>query len=352
MRTRLILSIALLAISLPAQWITGVYSAGNSVLPISKIPWSKYTHVIHFAAAPGVDAASGIGNATVELHYLTRAEIAQFVGSRPPGKKAIVCIKDNDQHLDAFAQNTAPGMIGAFVRNIAQFVNAGGYDGVDLDWEARVSTRQYSQLLSLLRAAMANKVIMADMGNWGGLESVASASQSVLDQINIGCYDMDAPGNGHSWYNAPLLQAGNGSAMTCDWRVNAFTQAGVSPARISVGLPFYGRRWHGVTQALVKGKFTASTVFYNQLVTDKTRWLPENQFYDSRYKSNYLSIPSLQEFDSYTGPQAIRDAVFWSKTRGFGGVLAFTLEYEYLPRETGDARYPLSTALHAAMSNR
>jgi chitinase len=349
MKNRLILALTLLAISLPAQWITGFYSAGNDVLPVAKIPWSKYTHVVHFAAAPGVDVG-GNGNGTVELHYLTRSEIAQFVGSRPPGKKAIVCIKDNDQHLDAFPQNTAPGMIGTFVRNIALFVNSSGYDGVDLDWEGRVNVRQYTQLIALLRAAMPAKVILADMGNWDGLENVASASQSVLDQVNLMCYDMDAPGNGHSWYNAALFQAGNSGVLTCDWRVNAFTKAGVAPAKIGLGLPFYGRRWHEVTQALVRGRFTVSTVFYNQLVTDRARWRPENQFYDSRYKSDYLSIPALKEFDSYTGPQAIRDAAFWIKSKGLGGVMAFTLEYEYLPGEIGDGRYPLSTALNKAMS--
>src|SRR5207302_1607376 len=60
------------------QWITGFFSARNGVLPVSNIPWSKYTHLAHFAAAPGVDG-SGNGNGTVELHYLTTTEISQIV---------------------------------------------------------------------------------------------------------------------------------------------------------------------------------------------------------------------------------------------------------------------------------
>src|SRR6202035_3275067 len=120
---------------------------------------------------------------------------------------------------------------------------------------------------------------------------------------------------------------------------------------ISIGLPFYGRRWQGVTKALVNGSFSASTVLYNQLVTDVKRWQPQFRFYDSGYKSNYLSIPSMNEFDSYTGLEEIRDAASWIRTHGFGGAMTFSLHYEYLSGETGDGRYPLSTALYNALSS-
>jgi hypothetical protein len=57
----------LLSIGLYGQWITD--SAQNRVLPISNIPWDKYTHIIHFAAAPNSDG-------TIALHYLRRLRSA------------------------------------------------------------------------------------------------------------------------------------------------------------------------------------------------------------------------------------------------------------------------------------
>jgi len=329
--------LALLPVGLHGQWISGYYSSQNGVLPASKIPWTKYTHIIHFAAAPG--------NGTVELHYLSQADIKALIAARPAGKQVLVCIKDDDSHLDAFAQSTSPAMITTFVSNIVNFVNTNQYDGVDIDWEQNVNVTQYNDLLTRLRKAMPAKVITMAAGNWGSLDSVAGASYSQLDQINLMCYDMDAAGNGFSWYNDALLQSGNTSVSTCDWRARPFTNAGVPAVKIGVGIPFYGRRWPGVTHALVSGNFNPSTVLYRDLVNDGTRWQPQYQFYDSIYKSDYLSILSLNEFTSYNGTQSIKDAVTWQKSQGFGGFMTFTVEYEYLSGQVGDARYPLSTTL-------
>src|SRR6476620_6110438 len=88
------------------QWISGVFTAQNGVLPVSSIPWNKYTHIIHFAAAPGLDSM-GNGNATVSSYYISQAEIRELIASRPAGKKVLLCLKDNDANRNAFSQSTA-----------------------------------------------------------------------------------------------------------------------------------------------------------------------------------------------------------------------------------------------------
>src|SRR5262249_48597976 len=112
---------------------------------------------------------------------------------------------------------------------------------------------------------------------------------------------------------------------------------------------FYGRRWSGVTHALVDGNFNASTVLYRDLATDSSRWQSQYQGYDTTYKANYLSIPGMNEFDSYNGPEFIKDAVAWQRSQGFGGFMTFTMDYEFIPSQSGDAAHPLSTALAAAV---
>jgi hypothetical protein len=83
-------------------------------------------------------------------------------------------------------------------------------------------------------------------------------------------------------------------------------------------------------------------------MTDTTRWQSQYQQYDTLYKSNYLSIPSLNEFDSYNGTQFMGDVAAWQRSNGFGGFMTFAISSEYISSQTGDARYPLSTALYNA----
>src|SRR6266568_4587336 len=148
-------------------WITGYYSAGNTALPVSQIPWAKYTHVIHFAASTD-------GNGNVIPYYLKQSEINLITQSNPPGTKVLVAIKDNDNNLNYFPQSTSPSLIGAFVNSIVNFVNNNKYDGVDIDWEKNVNATQFDNLLTQLRAAMPNKVIT--MAGNPGTAAVAGAS--------------------------------------------------------------------------------------------------------------------------------------------------------------------------------
>lgn len=321
------------------QWVTSYYETGNGVLPITAIPWSKYTHIVHFCA-------STPGDGTVSLEYMTQSEINNLVAARPPGEKVLACIKDRDSNYNALPQSSAPARIAAFVNNIAAFVRANGYDGVDIDWEKNVNTTQFIDLITRLRAAMPDKLITM-AGNPNNAAG-AGGSHAFFDQVNVMCYDFDwdLP---YAWYVGALLQGGRSDVYTCDWDIAKFTSAGVPAAKIGVGMPFYGRRWTGATQALQPATFNyGNTVFYRNLIADSLRWQPEHRFYDTRFKANYLSIPALNEFVSYTGPEFIRDAVAWQKAMGFGGLMTYSLYYEYLPNEPGDAAYPLSSALYAA----
>ena len=336
-----LLALAASAVLSAQPWISGYYSAQNGRLPAYKIAWDKYTHVIHFAA-------STPGDGTVSMHYLTAADINALITARPPGKKVLVAIKDNDFNLSqSFAQSTTSTKIDAFVQNIVSFVNTHGYDGVDLDWEKNVNVTQFNSLLTKLRAALPNSEITmaANPGN----SQVAADSQSHLNQVNVMCYDFDW-GSPVAWYVGALLN-GTDSRQACDWDIAQFTSKGVSAGKIGVGMPFYGRRWPGATQPGQSANWNnVSWFYYSDLVNDATRWQDANKFFDSAYVANYLSVPSLNEFDSYTGPAFLQEAQRWQQARGFGGFMTFTMEYEYLGAQSGNAAYPLSTALYSAVN--
>jgi Glycosyl hydrolases family 18/Concanavalin A-like lectin/glucanases superfamily/Bacterial Ig domain/Putative Ig domain len=361
--------ILLSSVGLYGQWITGYYAPGGGPTgePVSAIPWNKYTHMQFWAAG-----AANTNDGKVCLGYLTQTDINNFLANKPAGKKALVTLTEQNAGATApdnrtcgggstWAAVTGPGTISAFVQNIVNFVNQvgqnnGGFDGVDLDWESGLDMTNYTQLVDLinrLRAAMPTKVITMYVFP-GPPTATAAAAQSSLDQVNVGCYD-DGNFATWSWYNGPLYTAVVNNGSSCNDTMfqqghdNGAVAAGVARSKIGVGIPFYGYRWSGCTQAMVSGCTRQNYFSYGLLVGDTTRWQSQYQRYDSTYKSNYLSIPGLNEFDTYNGVEFMTDVAAWAKSNGFGGFMTFGQHDEYVSNQTGDARYPLSTALYSAV---
>ncbi len=325
------------------SWMTTYYEAGsgqNGFMPTSALPWDKYTHIIHMAA-------STMGDGNVNLYYLTQAKIDDFIKSRPAGKKALVAIIDNYQDFSLLPKSASPANIDHFVTSIVDLVVNNGYDGVDLDWEKNVNATQLDALIRKLRSEPRMQGKLITLAANPVHASVAVADAANLDQVNVMCYDFDYDMPNTAWYGGALRSAGNTAVHTCEWKMNYFTSAGFPRAKLGVGIPFYGRKWPGVTQAGQASSFSNTRSFrYHSLVTDPTLWKPEYMHYDEVYGSDYLSIPDPPQFVSFNGPHFIKDAVAWQKTQGFGGMMTYSVEYDYLPDQTGDARYPLTSATY------
>ncbi len=344
---------ALLASSAYGQWISAYYPAQNGIESISQIPWSKVTHVIHFAAAPGV--TSGSADGTVSLYYVTTGEASLINSTKPAGKKVLLCIKDNDSSTSAFSQATASGLRSTFISNIVALVNTYGYDGIDIDWEDNIDVTNYEKFLVALRAALPSpKIISLAVINATGVSTVAADEQSIVDQINVECYDMnsepggeDCEGTDCSWFNSAILSAGDAWKRTASQLVGVFTAAGVIPAKIGIGIPFFEAE-QSVSGPLVNGDYTITVLSYNSMVTNSALWTAANTFYSSTYEAEYL-VTSAPLFVSYTGNRGIGNYVAWMKSRGFGGMMTFDLAYEFNASSSGDDQYPLSSTLFSTL---
>jgi GH18 family chitinase len=330
----------LLAIqSLSAQWVVGFYTVGMGQ-PISEVPWNKITHLNLCCAAAGA-------NGSLSENWLTPSSYSQLRSmAQAANVKIIVSIGDQGVPTNYFPSNTTPGMVSTFANSIAAYINANGFDGVDLDWESNVNASQYIDLMAKVRAAMPNKLVMMDVGNWGGLDSVAAASHRNVDQLNVMCYDM-AAGNGFSWHNAAVLQAGDPGVMTCDWRMRAFTNAGVPASKLGVGIPAYGYVWNGTTQPRSSGGSMDGTQYwYSQILGNPTWWNGGlNKRWNSTNRADYLSVGSTNQFVTYNDTGSVHEIVSWGKSQGFGGYMVLFLYQEYMAGASGDARSPITTAL-------
>jgi chitinase len=361
--------LAIFPAELCAQWITGFYQPGGGPTgePVSAIPWAKYTHMQLWSAG-----AANTNDGRVCLGYLAQADINSFLAGKPVGKKALVVIADATAGShgadgitcgggNTWVIDTSPAAIGFFVQNIVDFVNQtgqsnGGFDGVDLDWESSINSSNYTQYVELirrLRAAMPGKVINIDVFP-GGPTAAAAAAQASLDQVNVMCYDA---GNyaSWSWHNGPIYNPVVNNGTSCSEKMfqsgrdNGAVTAGVSRAKIGVGIPFYGYRWSGCTQPMMNGCTRQKYFSYGILAGDATRWQSQYQHYDTTNKSNYLSIPGLNEFDTFNGVEFMSDVAAWARANGFGGFMTFGQHDEYVSSASGDPCYPLSTALYNAV---
>jgi len=329
----------------PSIWRSGFYTDGAGQ-PISEVPWNKLTHLYLCCAAPATAPPFFTQNWLTPSNYPTLMSTAHA-----NNVKVLLSIIDLSGAF--YPTATTPGNVDTFVATIVNYVNTNGFDGVDLDWENSIIESQYVTFISKLRTALPTELITMDVGEWGGMPSVAASAHPNLDKINVMCYDM-ASYSGVSWYNDAIHNNGTASLASCEARVGAFTtpSVGVPNSQIIVGIPAYGYVWNGTTVAGVAGATFNSTQYaYNQIVTNATWWNGgANKNWDNVYGSDYLSVTSTNQFLTYNDSDSVSYIVNWGNSQGYGGYYILFLYQEYMSSLSGDAKYPLTAALYAALS--
>ncbi len=366
-RARSGLCFCLLALALPAvaQWRTGYFMQREAgAQTAATIPWSKYTHVIHYALQPAFN--NGVCTLDSSNGQLTAANIKEFVeAAHAVGVKAIIGIMEDASH-QAITSCTSPGSIVEFTTRIADFAARNQYDGVDIAWETGVSAPQYEDLIRRMRTAMpsASLSVRVRMDQ----RYSTAAVQDDLDQINIIAYDLDSTDLSgapltHAWYNSATLQGTNTQDLAIDVLWRDFVSAGNAANKLGIGVPFYGR----LKQACLDsshiiglsdpnqtwlGDVSKQIIPYRDFV-NSAYWNSGTRIWDDLRQSQYIRYQggdcSTDAFIPFTGPEQLQAVVDQIKKASLGGIVTFGLPYEYMPAQVGDARYPLSAALYAAL---
>ena len=355
------------------QWRTAYYFQPSSgTLPIASAPFSKYTHVTQANLLP--TSACGLDSTT----YGLTGNIAPFVSAvHAAGAKALVTLFGDSVTGGYLATCTDSSNLSAFVTTLSSFVNSNGYDGIDVDWEANVDSypTQWENLMSALRAALPGKTISCSVTITE--RYMASAVQSSIDQVNIMNYERDPwlYSGGYAsdtWYNSATLAGGDTNHPTAEMDVQYFIGAGVASGKIGLGMPFYGRIKQGCLMGYLSGSTCNQDVYatvqtyasgnagtnpraailYRDLL-QSAYWSSGTQVWDAAHGAQYIQYTaagaSQAAFIPYTGVQQIQSVVNYVKNNNLGGVMTYELSYEYVGTATGDARYPLSTAMYQAL---
>ncbi|MET9618521.1 glycosyl hydrolase family 18 protein [Kitasatospora indigofera] len=168
-------------------------------------------------------------------------------------------------------------------------VGAGIFDGIDLDWEWPGSADGHAgnhwsaadkDNLTLLLAEF-RKQLDALGGSHKLLTAFTPADPvkinqgwdlsrifNYLDIANVQGYDFHGAGSDNSWepnragHQANLYadaQDPYAFHFSVDAAVQAYLTAGVNPRKLTIGFPFYGRGWQGVTAGGANGEWQSAT---------------------------------------------------------------------------------------------
>jgi chitinase len=372
------LAVCLLLWPAPARadlWITGYYPGWEtSTMAPSNIDFTTITHVIHFALVPESNGALNTSD-----NGLSASACNTLVGlAHAAGRQALVCVGGagtEGDFLDATSNN-----LSGLVINLVNFMSAYHYDGIDLDWEPFVSTdaNQYTNLVNGLRTALNNlggvhKLLTVaapaypSYGDSPTAEFTMLASiQNQFDQINVMTYDLSGPYSGWvTWFNSPIYDGGYTFPGTSELvpsiggAISNFLNNGVSPAKLGVGLPFYGYVWTGgpgVTQPRqswpANNPPTITEPAYSTIISS---YYQTNLYHwDTVAQSAYLSItnttPSDDMFISYDDAESCQTKVSFARNLHLGGIMIWELSQDYSPTQPAGLRTPLVSVLKQALA--
>lgn len=347
-------------------WCTAYYPGWEqqSSMPASSIDFTAVSHVVHFAVVPKAD-----GSLDSSQNSITPANSADLISrAHAAGKKVLICVGGANT---SFQSPSSSANLSLFISNIVSFTSSRGYDGVDIDWEPldAADTTLYTNLVNGLRSALntvtPRPLMTAAMASPPTPPALIAAVQNQFDQINLMTYDLSGPYQGWvTWFNSPIFGGGykfpstGGLVPSVDGMVNYCITNGVAPAKLGIGIAFYGYAWNGgggtstggaaVPRQTWTSAPTVMTPTYNAIMS--TYYQSNLYHWDSSAQAAYLSIDnpgaSNDKFISYDDQRTCQAKVSYARNHGLGGVMVWELAQDHQANQPD----PLLQAIKQALS--
>lgn len=285
---------------------------------LSKLRFDIVTHVNYAFAIPTRDGHvlpldnPGLARAVVKKAHENGAKVLISLGG---WSYEDIPLEDTFREATNTPEKTA-----TLAGEIVSLAEAFGFDGVDVDWEyprtEDGSKEQYEAFISLLHEKLKPKGMLLTAAVLAGVDSknepIRSAAEAQdhpsfdkLDWVNLMTYDCDGPK--HSTYEF----AENSIKYWVEDR-------GFAPAKLNLGLPFYGRPFPGDYCLLLEA--------------------------DPDALEKDMVVLDGQEV-WYNGRETLRKKVALAKKYGLGGVMVWEISHD-----CGDQEKSLLTVLGKAVA--
>jgi len=345
-----------------------------------KLAGGKVTHINYaFAAIKGgaVVFSEHVPQAQSEADLAATVKLKR----RNPRLKVLISIGGWGGSQEFSDVALTPESRAKFADSAVAFMKQYHLDGIDIDWEFPVhggedgnarrpeDKQNYTLLFHALRdrldaaeekdgrhylqtAAIGNNEQFLDDTE---MDKVAQ----VLDWVNIMTYDFSGHWNTYAGHHSPLYddptitRAGvNTAKLSIDYIVNATLKAGVPPAKLVLGVPFYGYSWkqcgpsnNGQLQDCHgngRGTWEEGTLDYSDIETNLVGTNLAGQkgfvrYWNERAKAPYLFNTDTGEFISYDDPESLGYKIDYIKARHLGGAMFWEF--------TGDRKRTLQNKL-------
>lgn len=212
-----------------------------------------------------------------------------------------------------------------FAEDCLAFLRKYDIDGIDLDWEfpglswsgaacdPSCDTDNYVLLVKQLRETLGDKYEISYAGYCtnkvavtGGYRYIdIAAMDPYVDYVNIMTYDLDEAPHHHS------ALSDSRAYKDCNRSVRAYLDAGVSPKKLVLGVPFYGR--HSWSQS-------PTAITYKKILQMDRYQYRRNQW-DEIAQCPYVETMGGDFFCGYDNPRSIGIKGEWVRKNGLLGLM-------------------------------
>nr|XP_049698952.1 probable chitinase 2 isoform X1 [Helicoverpa armigera]XP_049698953.1 probable chitinase 2 isoform X2 [Helicoverpa armigera]XP_049698958.1 probable chitinase 2 isoform X3 [Helicoverpa armigera] len=241
----------------------------------------------------------------------------------------------------------------AFIKSVLLMLNNYKFDGLDLDWEypTKRDGKPYDRenfvlLVKELSEAFEpyGYILTAALG--AGKTTMETAYDLAklsryLDLIHMMCYDYHGTWDRVLGANAPMKGIGENDTLSVEWTVEYLLSHGVSPYKMVLGLPMYGRTFlltdpgtrvleYGKTPVRengFKGPYTGEAGFmgYNEICVQTTNksspWV-----YHWHEQTSTPYIRDGEKVIAFDNGRSIAIKVQMAIDKGLGGVMVWSID--------------------------
>lgn len=272
-------------------------------------------------------------------------------------------------YSDDFSEAAAtPERRERFARSAIALMRKYDFDGIDVDWEypggggkagntvGANDPHNFTLLLETVREELDRAeredgreyeltiAASADPTKVRRLEVGAIADD--VDQVNVMTYDYGGAWADRTGHNAPLYAEGPGAngdpALSVNRSMRFWASQPIDRSKLSLGLPFYGRSYAGVTDpgdahglnrsftGTPDGTYGSQGVYeYWDVRQNLTASGSTYEYHwDGDAKVPYLYSPQKDVLVSYDDRRSIRLKTGYAEREGFGGVMIWALSHD------------------------